>query len=145
MRTRDPERAIESWRVLVKAEFTLLDQFDTDGKRYIVARANAPDARGPEVLTARERQVVQLASLGYTNKVIAYSLGLSGSTVRVLVSRAATRLGAATREELVSRFRALALAKPATDSEETVESSQVVKRQEAARRHSRGRAGRADT
>jgi DNA-binding NarL/FixJ family response regulator len=36
----------------------------------------------------REQQVVALATLGRTNKFIAYELGLAHSTVRVLMARA---------------------------------------------------------
>ena len=43
------------------------------------------------VLTARERQVVGHAALGRSNKAIAYSLGLSPSTVSTLLDRARKR------------------------------------------------------
>jgi len=58
--------------------------------------------RGPlERLTARERDVVARALRGCANKVIAYDLGLAHSTVRVLMARAAIKLGAHSREELL--------------------------------------------
>jgi DNA-binding NarL/FixJ family response regulator len=46
------------------------------------------------------------AHLGHSNKVIAYELGLAASTVRVLVHRAARKLGANTREEAIASFDA---------------------------------------
>jgi DNA-binding CsgD family transcriptional regulator len=55
-------------------------------------------------LSARERQVVGLAALGRTNKEIAYELRLAASTVRVLVVRAARKLGARGRADAVAYF-----------------------------------------
>jgi DNA-binding NarL/FixJ family response regulator len=54
-----------------------------------------------ERLTSREREVVTRALRGSANKVIAYDLGLAHSTVRVLMARAASKLGAHSREELL--------------------------------------------
>lgn len=82
---------LESWRPLVSAEWTLVDQFERDGKRYVVARANRVTEQGNEALTPRERQVVALSELGHHPKLIAYELGIAHSTVRVLLARAARR------------------------------------------------------
>jgi DNA-binding CsgD family transcriptional regulator len=99
--SRDPEGALENWRVLVDARWSLVDGFERDGTRYIVARRNDSDSRGPKALTTRERQVLSLAALGQSNKFIAYELGISHATVRVLVARAAAKLGATSRAALV--------------------------------------------
>jgi DNA-binding CsgD family transcriptional regulator len=101
MRDRQ-ERAVASWKGLVGARWTLVDQFDGDGARYVVARENAPVARGPERLTATERAVVALAARGLTTKEIAYALGIADTTVRVLVMRAARRCGVGSRGELLA-------------------------------------------
>ena len=109
MRRADPDGAVELWRTLVDAELTLLDHFQRGGKRYVVAVANPPEsaaARALSSLAPRERQVVAAAAAGRTNKLIAYELGLADSTVRVLLARAARRLGASTRQELVAIVRA---------------------------------------
>jgi DNA-binding CsgD family transcriptional regulator len=103
-RKRDPERAIEAWKVLVTARWSLVDHFERDGARYLLAQRNDP-APGPiGLLSKRERQVVALAALGHHDKMIAYELGITGSTARVLLSRAARRLGARNRAELVARY-----------------------------------------
>jgi DNA-binding CsgD family transcriptional regulator len=60
-------------------------------------------------LTDRERQVVVLLALGRTSKEIAYALGISDSTARVLLARAKIRLGVRTRDELVSTVTRQAL------------------------------------
>jgi DNA-binding NarL/FixJ family response regulator len=82
--------------------WTLVDQYESDGNRYVLARENTPATLGPVRLSRREQQVVSMAALGNTNKVIAYELGLAHSTVRVLMARASAKLGAPTRSVLVS-------------------------------------------
>ncbi len=93
---------LDAWHPLVDARWALVDSFEEDGRRYLVARENQARSAGLDMLTNRERQVVLHAWLGYTNKEIAYALGISDSTVRVLMARAAGRFGASTRAELLS-------------------------------------------
>jgi RNA polymerase sigma factor (sigma-70 family) len=65
------------------------------GRAYLVlARTEAISAR----LTAREREILRRAREGHTYKEIAYDLAISASTVRVLVHRAAAKLGTTCRE-----------------------------------------------
>jgi DNA-binding CsgD family transcriptional regulator len=99
------ERIVATAKGLVAARWTLVDGREVGGRRYVLARENAPGLVGPRRLTDRERQVVALAALGRTNKLIAYELGLAHSTVRVLMARACGKLGARTRNELVNRRR----------------------------------------
>jgi DNA-binding CsgD family transcriptional regulator len=109
MRRGDPDGAVALWRTLVDAELTLLDHFERGGKRYVVAVANPPASvasRALASLSPRERQVAAAAATGRTNKLIAYELGIAYSTVRVLLARAARRLGAGSRRELVAIVRA---------------------------------------
>lgn len=58
-------------------------------------------------MTARERDVLARALRGSDNKVIAYDLGVAHSTVRVLMARAAVKLGARSRPELLAAAAAL--------------------------------------
>lgn len=95
-------RALEGWHPLTAARWTLVDNFQECGRRYIVACENQVDARGFDSLTDRERQIVVHAALGLTNKEIAYTLGVSHVTVRVLIARAARRLGVYRREDLLA-------------------------------------------
>jgi DNA-binding CsgD family transcriptional regulator len=104
----DVELATRRWRPLVQSHWSLLDEFSTDGKRYIIAVDNGPPTPTPRgALSEREHQVLTQASLGLTNKEIAYELGLSSATVRVLLHRAARKLGVATRAEAIVRFAQL--------------------------------------
>jgi DNA-binding CsgD family transcriptional regulator len=99
-RRTDPEGAVRLWRVLADARFSLVDRFESDGRRYVVACENAPARDGAAELTPRERQVVALYRVGADAKMIAYELGLAHATVRVLLSRAARRVGVATPRAL---------------------------------------------
>lgn len=99
---RDGSRALDSWHPLTAARWTLVESFESDGRRYIVARENQAEAPDLVSFTDRERQVVVHAALGQTNKEIAYMLGISHATVRVLVARAARRLGLRTRRDLLA-------------------------------------------
>jgi len=97
MRRRDPERAIALWQAMVAGRWSLLDHFDSDGRRFVLAHRNeadVPDVRG---LTQRERQVAAYAELGHSNKVIAYELGLSLGTVGQHLASARAKLGALQR------------------------------------------------
>jgi DNA-binding CsgD family transcriptional regulator len=56
---------------------------------------------GLEVLTHRERQVVACLALGRSTKEVAFTLGIADATVRVLLARAAGKLGVHSRGELL--------------------------------------------
>jgi DNA-binding CsgD family transcriptional regulator len=69
------------------------------------------------VLTDRERQVVAILAEGRTTKEIAHALGISDSTTRVLLARAALRLSVRSRQELVQAVAAEALPDQAVAAE----------------------------
>lgn len=104
LRKADPDASLEVRKALVSGRWSLLERVELDGRRYIVARENPPGAPGPAALSRRERQVLAYAKLGHHNKLIAYELGIADSTVRVLLSRAAAKLGVRTRRELLRAF-----------------------------------------
>ncbi len=108
MRCVEPDEALGRWMGLADGRWSLVDKFDVDGKRYVLARRNEANVAGLELLTARERAVAGHAALGHTNKVIAYELGIAHSTVRVLLRRAASKLGVRGRDDLAKVVRAAA-------------------------------------
>jgi DNA-binding NarL/FixJ family response regulator len=95
-----PDEITEHWRALVGGRWSLLDEFDSDGRRFIVARRNDLAASDPN-LSERERQVAAYLAAGLSNKEIAYQLGLSVSTVGTHARRIARKLGATGRVTLV--------------------------------------------
>ena len=104
LRRSEPEEALSIWRTMIEGRWTLVDQFEHDGRRYLVAKTNQPMARPIRPLTERESQVVALASLGRSNKEIAYQLGISEGTVPTMLSRAQKKVGAATLAELLTKL-----------------------------------------
>lgn len=104
---QDQDQALGIWRALCAGRWTLLDRFESDGRRFLVARENSPSVPDPLALTLRERQVVAFAALGHTNKLVAYSLGISPSTVSSSLKSAMKKLGLRSRVELVETFAAL--------------------------------------
>jgi len=107
LRREDPTAAVDLWRGLVAGRWSLVDHFDTDGRRYLVARRNDPRAPDPRALTERERQIARFVALGHSNKLIAYELGVSEESVATHVRRAAAKLGVGGRVQLAERVQAL--------------------------------------
>ncbi len=106
LRKRDPAEAVAIWRGLVSGTWSLVDSIDHDGRRYVVARRNAPRSWAWATLTEREAQTVAFAALGHSNKLIAYELGVSISTVAMRLSRAAAKVGAPSRVALIRAYAA---------------------------------------
>jgi len=105
MRETDPQRALEIWKALVRGRWSMVDWFDSDGRRFVLAIPNSPHVTDPRGLNERESQVVAYAMLGDTNKMIAYRLGLSTSRVSLLLRSAMRKLGVQTRAQLMKKMR----------------------------------------
>jgi DNA-binding NarL/FixJ family response regulator len=100
----EPDAALDNWEALVDGRWSLVDRFDTDGKRYVIAIMNDPAHPDPRGLTPRERQVAEFAGLGRSAKEISYSLGVSSSAVTNCTARIQEKLGLYSQAELVSFF-----------------------------------------
>ncbi len=100
-RRSDPEEATEAWTALVAGRWSLVDRFERNGRRYVVARRNEHALPDPRALTQRERAIAHLAALGKPNKLIGYELGLSVSTIGSHLSRVMRKLGAKSRVDLI--------------------------------------------
>ncbi len=101
-RRSDPDDALAQWRALTSGRWSLVDRFESDGRHFLVARANPPLPRETvPKLTPREACAVALAARGRSNKMIAYELGLSIGTIGTLLSRAAKKLNVRSRAMLV--------------------------------------------
>jgi DNA-binding CsgD family transcriptional regulator len=91
----------------VSDRWTLVDAYERDGKQYLVATQNGIRVPKHTALSPRESQALGLSALGHSNKLVAYTLGITASTVGVLLHRAAEKLGTHSRPELLARFRQL--------------------------------------
>jgi DNA-binding CsgD family transcriptional regulator len=100
----DAKAALDLWQGLVAGRWSLVDRFDADGRRFLVARRNDPDVPDPRALTRRERQVLAYAAMGQPLKLIAYALGLSVSTIALYRGRAMRKLGLTSTAEVVRMF-----------------------------------------
>jgi DNA-binding CsgD family transcriptional regulator len=93
--------ALEVWQGLVQGRWSLVERFDADGKRFMLAYCNPESITDPRGLTRKESRVTGLAVRGYANKLIAYHLGISEGTVSTHLHNAMRKLGIASRVELV--------------------------------------------
>ena len=101
LRRTDPEEATALWKALIDGRWSLVDHVDRDGKRFVLVRRNEPNIRDPKALAPRERHVAALAVHGFSNKHIAYQLGISATTVSAHLHMALRKLNLASRRELV--------------------------------------------
>jgi len=105
LRSDDPHEALEIWKALVQGQWSMVDWFDTDGRRFVLAVPNPPDVVDPRGLTESEMQVVAYASFGHSNKFIAYQLGIAKTRVSLLLSSSMRKLGVQTPAQLVKKMR----------------------------------------
>lgn len=99
--SRPPRLRLQDWQVVeeVLVEFT----------PYVLLRRCKVPKDGVDGLTPRERDAVRHAVTGASNKDIARQMGISDSTVGVLLLRACRKLEAADRDHLIRNFRTRSL------------------------------------
>ncbi len=101
-RTSEPEEALERWKALVSGRWSLVETFEADGRRLFVARKNPPNLGPHLALTTTEETVLRLVALGNTQKLVAYSLGMSEGGVSMQLRSACLKLGLRDRSALLS-------------------------------------------
>ena len=99
IRAREAERATRTtrdqlWSELIDGRWTLIDRFDTDGRRFVVALRNTPLGANLCRLNQREVDALALARDGASNKVISITLGIAPASATRLLQSAATKLNA---------------------------------------------------
>jgi len=107
LRKEDPQQALEIWWALLRGRWSMVEWFDTDQRRYVLAMPNGPRVFDPRGLTGRESQVVGYAALGDSHKLIAYRLGISRSRVSDALQSAMRKLGVKTQPQLVEKLSTL--------------------------------------
>jgi len=101
----DLDGAIGLWEGLVSGRWSLLDRFESDGRRFVVAHRNDNVPRDPRALTPREEHVAQLVATGAGNDDVAYALGISSDTVATHLASALRKLRCRGRGDLVRMAR----------------------------------------
>lgn len=117
LRRADPERALETWQALVRGRWSMVDWFDVDGRRFVLALPNTPEVPDPRGLTEQEAQVVDLILLGEPSKMIAYRIGLSQPRISGLLKSAMSKLGVTSKTQLVEKLGPMAAHSAAQDEE----------------------------
>jgi DNA-binding CsgD family transcriptional regulator len=85
--------AAESWDALLDRRWTLLDEFDGDGRRWVLAWDNPRAGGDPRALDARERTVLSRVLAGVPTAETADELGVAKSTVSRLLADSLRKLG----------------------------------------------------
>jgi len=96
-----------AWQAVIAGRWSLVDRFDSDGRRFVVAYRNPPGVLDPRRLTAREEGVTTLAAVGRSNKEIGADLGISEADAAALLTTALAKLGLASRTALPIFWRDL--------------------------------------
>lgn len=95
-----PERAMAHWSELVDGRWSLIDQFEAGGRRFLIAHRGVWQ-RG---LTSRERAVLAYRARGRSLKVIAIELGRTISMVARDLDRGMDKLGLRGQADLAQLF-----------------------------------------
>jgi DNA-binding NarL/FixJ family response regulator len=118
----EPERALALWQGLVAGEWSLVDHWESGGRRYLAAYRNCPELRDPRALTPTESAILKYLALGASNKDIGFALGLPLGTVSSCVTKVLKKLRLKRRVDLAvlgdpSRMDRLDVALDASDRE----------------------------
>lgn len=91
-RARSRATREELWPAVIDGRWTLIDRFDENGRRYLLAVQNPA---GPQVqmLSPRERSVIAAMRRGEANKAIAIELDVSEATISRIANSALAKLG----------------------------------------------------
>lgn len=106
----DPLEALQLWQALLAGRWSLVEHFESEGRRFLLARRNDPAVSEPAGATRRQRQVLFYASMGLSNQEIGYALGLAENTISAHLASGLARLGLANRVELIRIANELVLA-----------------------------------
>ncbi len=101
-RTATDDELARVWTALVDGTWSVVEVIDTDHRRFFVAAKNPPALRPHRRLTTIEVQVATYASVGHSNKLIAYELGLALPTVATHLASATRKLGLRDRLQLIA-------------------------------------------
>jgi len=95
------------WAGFVRDPWSLVDRFDSDGRRYLVVFRNGYVFLDPRALSPEEAQTCRLLAHGHANKCIADELMLPISTVATHIANAHEKLRASSRFDLIQILHCL--------------------------------------
>lgn len=98
---RAPDEALSLWTGLVAGRWSVVDHFESDGRRYLACHANVPAARDPRELTRIEQNALSYYLRRTPPNEIAFALGRSRATIEKALSSAARRLRFPSRAALL--------------------------------------------
>ncbi len=97
---------VSPWSNLVAGRWSLLDDYEEGGRRYVLALTTGPGERRRVKLVPNEARALELCIQGRPVKSVAAELGAPTSTVYALRNRALSKLGARSEADLVALARA---------------------------------------
>ena len=99
-RARSSDDSEDAREALLDGRWSLVDRFESDGRRFIVAYRNPPGVLDPRRLSPRERDVAARIAQGMSHEAVAAELGISASTVASVASAVIRKLGLGSAREL---------------------------------------------
>lgn len=114
------DRSSDPWRSLVDGHWSVMDAFDSGGRRIIMLCPNPPELVEGCRLTRRERQVIAQTARGGSETKIAITLGVSISTVRTHLARAIAKLRIARVSDLMVLVAAMRREQAIEEKRETM-------------------------
>lgn len=100
VRNREQERTPHTtwdrlWPELIDGRWTLIDHYEADGRRVVLALRNTPMAASLSRLSRDEIVVLSYIRRGASNKEVSLNMSVSSATVTRLLRSVATKLNAA--------------------------------------------------
>jgi DNA-binding NarL/FixJ family response regulator len=99
-RREDSGASVAFWQEVIDGRLRLVKRFESDGRRYYVARENHGSSRDA-ALDARERSIAETIGSGESTKVAAYKLGVQPAAVTAKLRTTLLKLGLRSRVDLV--------------------------------------------
>ncbi|OQX67214.1 MAG: hypothetical protein B6A08_16625 [Sorangiineae bacterium NIC37A_2] len=93
--------------MLLAGRWSLIDRYEENGRRYVVAYRNPAGVLDPRRLSERERDVVARVALGMSQKLVAAELGIKESTIATIAHKVVRKLGLRSTRELPLFWRDL--------------------------------------
>ena len=112
------DESLEAFEGLVAGRWSLIQRFESDGRRYLIAMRNEPGQVRAAALSPNESHALALRAQGLAYKLIGYELGVSARAAFGLARQGMSKLGIARDTDLPLFFRtqvAAQLTKPGPD------------------------------